>query len=204
MGGATAATAAVDSAQPAPPQLSIAVTDDTGETTAGDELAYVITVENTGSTDVPGLVITQTLPVELQLVSTDPAVAADGDAVSWTVDLAAAQTATFRSGATVGETPDTLLRLATTVCAAVSPTDAPLVCASDSDELPAGAAAAAAADSAEDDATAPLPGWLWPVVIAAIALLVVLLVLGLLLRRRGRPAAADIETPIDPGPNRDD
>jgi uncharacterized repeat protein (TIGR01451 family) len=196
LGGTTAAAsvpAAVASAQPAPPQLSIAVSDEKDSATAGDELAYTIIVENVGSVDVPGLVVTQTLPGELQLVSTDPAVTADGSTVSWTVDLVAAQTATFRSTVTVGESPDTLLRVATTVCAAVSPTDAPLVCASDSDELPAGAAAAAASDSDSDeqDGTAASPGWLWPTVIAAVVVIALLLLLGALLRRRRRASAAE-------------
>lgn len=185
--GSFALGTAAASAQPEPPQLSISVTDEKDATTSGDELAYAITVQNIGATDLPGLVIAQTLPAELTPVSSDPAATQDGPTVGWTIDLAASQTVTLTSTATVGETPDDLLRLATTVCASTSPTDAPLVCASDSDLLPAGAAAAEAETAAsESEAAAASTAWVLPVAIGAVVVIAVLVLLVLLLRRRRR------------------
>jgi hypothetical protein len=53
----------------------------------------------------------------------------------------------------VGKTPKSLLRLATVACALTSETGAPVVCASDSDLLPAGAAAEQATAAPANSAT---------------------------------------------------
>ncbi|MGV9775709.1 hypothetical protein [Streptosporangium sp. NPDC003464] len=135
-GGETAGTA---------PTLSISV--DNGRTSArqGDRLSYTVTVRNTGTTDADDLRLTQSLPAGLKLLSADRHGEAEPGRVVWTVDLKAGKDTAFHTTAEVQATPDDLLRLATVACASTEAADRPIVCATHSDELPAGAAAAAAA-----------------------------------------------------------
>src|SRR5664279_5692555 len=74
---------------PAGPQLSIAV--DNGHTSAavGDAFTYTITVANLGTTDIPGLFMTQTVPTGLTFGSADSGGTAESDTVTWNVDLKA-------------------------------------------------------------------------------------------------------------------
>lgn len=172
------AEAPVDVEPAALPQLSITISDGLDAATAGDDLAYTIVIENLGAADAIGLTITQSVPEGMTFGSADTAGALDGSQVVWTVDVKAAEKATLSTTMTVGETPADLLRLATVACALPTPTDAPIVCASDSDILPAGEAA----DRAADESTAPagVSVWWWIggaaalVVIAAATVLVVL------------------------------
>jgi cell wall-associated NlpC family hydrolase len=171
------------------PQLSIAVDNGHTSTAAGDSLDTAITVRNLGTAEVAGLRVTQTMPPGLTFESADAAGAAGPDGVSWTVDLAPTSETVVRSTMTVSDTPPDLLRLATVACAATSGDGPPIVCASDSDQLPAGAAAEAAlaADgsaAAADAASAVQLRWY----LAGGAVLVVAAVAVLLLIRRRRRA----------------
>ena len=171
---------------PPAPQLSIAV--DNGHTSAavGDAFTYTITVANLGTTDIPGLVVTQTMPTGLTFGSADSGGTAESDSVTWNVDLKATDTSTFHTTMSVVPTPADLLRLATVACASLSPGGSPIVCASHSDQLPAGAAAessqaAAAADTAAAPPTGPGLSWWWIgggiglVIVAALAMGIIIL-----------------------------
>jgi uncharacterized repeat protein (TIGR01451 family)/LPXTG-motif cell wall-anchored protein len=126
---------------PSAPQLSIAV--DNGRTTAvvGDRLSYTITVRNLGSTQVRGLRVSQTMPAGLRFESAGSHGVAKAGTVTWTLNLKANGSTTLHTDGTVTKTPAQLLRLATVACARLSDKGLPLVCASHSDQLPAGAAA---------------------------------------------------------------
>ncbi|MFD8560812.1 hypothetical protein ACWDOR_06945 [Streptosporangium canum] len=155
------------------PTLSISV--DNGRTSAkeGDRLSYTVTVRNIGTTDASDLRLTQSLPAGLKLVSADRDGRAKAGHVTWTVDLKAGRNAAFHTTAEVRATPDDLLRLATVACASAEADDKPIVCATHSDQLPAGAAA----DDAARSAATPAPARPWYVL--AGAGLLVLMVFGL-------------------------
>lgn len=124
---------------PKPPQLSVAIED--GQDAAGpsDKLDYTITVSNLGTAKVRHLLISQTIPAHTTLVSAGRGTAKSGT-VTWDVDVAAGKKAILRTALTVGTgLPGQLLRLATVACVRTSAKAAPVVCASDSDLLPAGA-----------------------------------------------------------------
>ncbi|MDP9863018.1 MULTISPECIES: hypothetical protein [Streptosporangium] len=174
-GGETAGTA---------PTLSISV--DNGRTSArqGDRLSYTVTVRNTGTADADDLRLTQSLPAGLKLLSADRHGEAEPGRVVWTVDLKAGKDTAFHTTAEVQATPDDLLRLATVACASTEAADRPIVCATHSDELPAGAAAAAAAHGA----AVPAAVRPWYLLVAAGTLILVAFGLrtGLLARLRDR------------------
>ncbi len=136
------------SAGHAAPQLNISVND--GRTTAapGDTLHYTVTVRNIGSGDARGLVITQTVPSGATVGSADGKGAVESGTVRWKADLKSAASITLHTTMTLRNPSSDLLRLATVACAAVSAKAAPLVCASHSDLLPAGARAQSSAPSA--------------------------------------------------------
>jgi len=148
-------TGAAHAATPAP-QLSIAVDNGSTAAKSGDKLGYTITVTNLGTKKVRDLRVSQTVPAGVSVVSAD----ADGDEtsgkISWKVDLAAADKVTMHTTMALGSTPDSALRLATVACAQTSAKGPALVCASDSDQLPAGAAV----ERAEADAVPAAGGWL--------------------------------------------
>ena len=81
----------------------------------------------------------------------------------------------------MGDTPEDLLRLATVACASIEGGDKPIVCATHSDQLPAGAAAEAAAHEAAN----PVTSRLWYAGVGAV--LAALLLTALLVLRRIRP-----------------
>ena len=185
---ATTATTTAADAAPAPtgPQLSIAVDNGKTSTTTGDQLDYVITLQNLGSTDVDGLLVDQSLPTGLQFGTADSGGAADAKGVNWTVDLKATQTATFHTTMTVGATPAELLRLATVACASTSAAGPPIVCASHSDQLPAGAAADAN-QAAMSQPVEPTPDSnLWWYIIGAAGVLIAAIAATLMLVTRRR------------------
>ena len=165
-----------------PPQLSIAVDDGRTDAGAGADLTYTVTVTNLGARSVKELEVTQTVPAAAQLRSAGPGGTVDGQQVRWRTGLRQGQTKRFTSRVSVaGSVPDDLLRLAAVACAAQPDAGRPLVCASDSDQLPAGAAA----DARRATLTAaPVPVAHLPVLAVAGALLGVLVVAGLLLGRR--------------------
>ncbi|MEU5692377.1 hypothetical protein [Actinosynnema sp. NPDC020468] len=125
------------------PQLSIGVDDGRTSAAPGDTLTYAVTLRNLGAEEVADLKVVLTLPTGLAYESADHDGAEGKGEVGWTVTLPAAGEAEFHVTASVTETPRDQLRLAATACARVGDDDPPLVCASHSDELPAGAAAEA-------------------------------------------------------------
>lgn len=134
-------------AQPADPQLAIAVDDGRTSATAGDEPSYAITVRNLGTTDADELRISQTVPTGLSLISADHEGAVAPAQVTWMVNLKQGERITLTTVGRVGPTDAELLRLAVVACATAKDGSRPLVCATDSDLLPAGAAARAPASS---------------------------------------------------------
>lgn len=164
-------TALHPAADAAAPQLSITITDGQESTSAGSQVSYSVSVQNLGSSDASTLTITQSLPDGVSFVSADSAGTLDGSTISWEVNLKAAETTSLSSVVAVGETPADLLRLATTVCAAASTAAAPIVCASDSDLLPAGAQASV--EAAEGDSgSRQWAAWAVPALIALTVLLI--------------------------------
>ena len=186
-----ASVARASAAEPA--QLSITIDDGRPSATAGDTLGYTITVTNLGTAPVAALRISQTIPVGLGFVSADPTASTSADQVVWAVDLAPSASTELHTTMTVSATPDEVLRSATVACASESATAAPIVCASDSDQLPAGAAAEASA--ATDQVASRTPSssgaasWVAVVGVALAVLLIGGCVAWLLLRRRPRRAA---------------
>ncbi|MFJ2030380.1 hypothetical protein [Streptosporangium sp. NPDC087985] len=167
----------------AAPRLSISVDNGRTAVKEGDRLTYTVTVHNIGTSKVRGLNLTQSLPTGLHFVSADGHGTADKGQVRWTVDVPAGKDATFHTTAEVQATPEDLLRLATVACASTQADDKPLVCATHSDQLPAGAAAEKAAREAAEPAT----GRLWSAG-AGVGLLALALA-GMLAIRRFRPRA---------------
>ncbi|WP_326556719.1 hypothetical protein [Micromonospora sp. NBC_01796] len=170
-----APTPTVDAEQPL---LSIAIDNGRTSAAAGDELTYKITIRNLGTTEAKGLEISQSLPAGLTFAAADNGGTADADRVVWPTDLKTGQEATFTTVARLGQTPDELLRLATVACATADGAEKPLVCATHSDLLPAGAVAT----RTEEKAVTP---WM-RYGAAAAALAVLALVTTVLLRRRRR------------------
>lgn len=156
-GGKAAATkAAGDASAGDVPRLSISV--DNGRTAAqeGDRLTYTVTVRNLGTAGARNLHLTQSLPPGLKFVSTDGHGAARHGQIVWSANVGVGKDVTFHTTAKVQDTPDDLLRLATVACASTGADSKPIVCATHSDQLPAGAAAAEAARQAVNPATGTL------------------------------------------------
>jgi uncharacterized repeat protein (TIGR01451 family) len=126
------------------PQLSIAVDDHHTSVTKGETLSYAITVKNLGGRRVTGLRVSQTVPTGLKLGSDGAHGVSGHGRVSWRVSLAPGATTTLHTTMKVQSTPQDLLRLASVACAGLT-ANRPIVCATHSDQLPAGAAAAAGA-----------------------------------------------------------
>ncbi|MEV6863231.1 hypothetical protein AB0M44_19780 [Streptosporangium subroseum] len=178
-GKASAAKAAAGNV----PRLSISV--DNGRTAAqeGDRLTYTVTVRNIGTAGARNLHLTQSLPPGLKFVSADGHGAVRHGQIVWSADVRAGKDVTFHTTAKVQDTPDQLLRLATVACASTGADAKPIVCATHSDELPAGAAAAEAARLAANPATGTLR-----YILMGIGLLIVT-VAGTLVARRARRQA---------------
>jgi uncharacterized repeat protein (TIGR01451 family) len=140
-----AAVAPTASASIAAPQLAIKVTDGRLTAATGETLAYTTTLENQGASAVKRLVISQSIPREAAFVSADSGGAVEGSSVRWTVSLKVGAKVTMHSKLSVSVPPRDVLRLASVSCASLTVKSAPIVCASDLDQLPAGASAAAAA-----------------------------------------------------------
>ena len=187
------AAGAAGVAQAPAPQLSIAVDDGHPSAAAGDTLTYAITVRNLGSTPVTGLHVTQSVPSGLTFGSADSAGQATPGTVTWVVDLNATGTATVHSTMSVSATPKELLRLATVACASVFATAPPIVCASDSDLLPAGRQSAATRTTTRSGghATSGARGWF---IGGAIVVVVALAMAVLVLRRRRRATVSGAES----------
>ena len=132
----------------ATPQLSIAIDNGKKSAVQGDRSSYTITVHNIGTKPVRALQITQTMPTGLKLISAQDDGKSSAGQVTWTVDLAAGASKALHTTTVVQATPAELLQLATVACATASKQARPLVCATHSDQLPAGKAAAAASTKA--------------------------------------------------------
>ena len=175
-------------AEPAP-QLSIAVDDGHTSVAAGGKLGYTVTVTNLGTRTVRGLWVSQNVPAGAVFVSAGRHGTVRSGSVRWRVTLGAGQKTTMTTSMTVAARPPaTLLRLASVACAAGSQTGRPLVCASDSDELPAGAAATAAQAKLQSGGSASPPGW-GPYAASGVAAAVLLGAAAWLLRRRSQHPA---------------
>jgi uncharacterized repeat protein (TIGR01451 family) len=138
------------------PRLSISVDNGRTATQEGDRLTYTVTVRNIGTAGARNLHLTQSLPPGLKFVSADGRGAVRHGQIVWSADVRAGKDVTFHTTAKVQDTPDQLLRLATVACASTGADAKPIVCATHSDELPAGAAAAEAARLAANPATGTL------------------------------------------------
>jgi uncharacterized repeat protein (TIGR01451 family) len=130
--------------RPTGPRLSIDVTD--GQTTAkvGDRLTYAVSVRNVGTSAVPHLTITLTLPPGVPPVSASRHGASAGGKVTWHANVPAGRPETFHATGQVRRPPTQLSRLAAVACASTKGGSHPIVCAADLDRSAASAAAAAA------------------------------------------------------------
>lgn len=176
-------------AAPAPstaPELSIAVDNGLTSVKKGDALSYTVTIRNLGTKKVAKLRVTQTMPPGMSFASADSHGTAKAGVIGWRLDIKAGAEITLHSKATVTSTPDTLLRLATVACASVSTKGPPLVCASHSDQLPAGAAAEA---SVAGSGAASSSFGTWLVALAGMVVLGAVATV-LLVRRRHRSILA--------------
>ncbi len=170
-----------------PPQLSMTVDDGQAAAQADGTSDYTVTVTNLGAKKVKDLVVTLRAPDGARIDSADDGTIKKGVA-SWTLDVRAGKSVEVGGSVAVPTSlPNDLLRFAVIACAAVSADDAPLVCASDSNLLPAGARAEQQQRELTPAAgAADRPGWLLPVAIGAVVLLAAGLVAALVLRDRRR------------------
>lgn len=169
------------------PALSIGVSGGRPTVRPGVMLTYTVKIRNIGTVDAPRLHVDQTLPPGLQLISaTSHGVRSAGE-VRWLVSLRPGHTETFRTVARVGKTPPQLLRLATVACASAGSSGRPIVCATDSDQLPAGVTAAARASRAGSGPGSG-HGYLLAILILAFAVAVAVAGWRLAVRRRARHA----------------
>ena len=140
------------------PQLSINL--DNGKTSAvdGDKLDYVITIHNLGTDDVAGLLVNQSLPAGLEFGSADSGGAAGADDVNWTLDLKATPDGDLSHLDDGRRHTRRVAAPGFVACARSTADGPPIVCASHSDQLPAGAIAEAKQLAAE----VPSRGNGWP------------------------------------------
>lgn len=178
-----------DALDPAMPQLSVTIDNGRASADVGDRLDYTVTVQNLGTADMSGLVVRQTQPAALQIESADADGAKEPGQVTWTVDLGRGETKTFHSTMTVESTPSELLRLASVACVSPSKEAPPLVCATHSDQLPAGAAAEADQAAMAQTSVPTEQNRMWWYVAGAIVVVIVAAVLVVVMIRRRRNAA---------------
>ena len=145
------------------------------------QLRYTITVTNLGARRLSGLLITQTVSDSTRFHSAESNGRNHRGEVRWTLDLPAPRTVTLRTVIAVSkETPPEMRRLAIVACAATSNKGAALVCASDSDQLPAGAQAQRS-QAEEDVGAMQMPAW-W--LIAGPGLILSAFVIGIVAKLR--------------------
>jgi uncharacterized repeat protein (TIGR01451 family) len=177
-------TPSPEHADAAAPDLSIAIDDGHTDVRAGDHLTYTVRIRNIGTVDATDLLVTQTLPAGARFGSADRDGAFRDGTVTWRTDLRSGRNTVFGVRAEVTKPPPGLLRLAAVVCVAAHADSRPIVCAADSDRLPAGGAAAGSAGG-DGRGGAGLPGWLLALCGSLAAVLA--LGAGLFLRYRRSP-----------------
>jgi hypothetical protein len=175
----------------APLSLSVAVSDGRRAARPGDLLGYVVSVRDLGSAGAAWLTLTQTLPPAFRVRSAGGGAVRAGT-VTWRFRPRPQASVSFRVSGLVGATPPRLLRLDTIACVTARRAAKPIVCAVDSDALPAAAsrAANAMASRGQRRVTAPAPAGHWARYALAAAGLGVLVAAMVLARRwlapRGR------------------
>jgi uncharacterized repeat protein (TIGR01451 family) len=130
--------------RPTGPRLSIDVTDGQTSAKVGDRLTYAVSVRNVGTSAVPHLTVTLTLPPGVPPTSASGHGATAAAKVSWRADVRAGHTETFRATAQVRRPPAQMSRLAAVACASTKGGRDPIVCAADLDRSAASATAVAA------------------------------------------------------------
>lgn len=181
--GAATTPASGRSAEPSPgtsPAFALRIGVDNGRSSVreGDRLTYTIKISNTGGAATPGLLLTQTLVPGLELVSSTPKGKVSKDRIVWRRALPAGGTRKLTVTFLVKKLSAQMRRLAAVACASDVSGKRPIVCATDSDALPALA-------SAEADQQNPGHGlgrWPWYAAGGLVALL--LASIGLYARRR--------------------
>lgn len=159
-GSATPSPAAVS----ATTQLSIAIDNGQTATTVGDQLHYEMVVENLGADPVSHLVLTQTMPDGLDFATADAGGRLSDGVVTWRVRIPVGGHVTVHATGEVTKSAAGTLRLASVACATLKAGKPPVVCATHSDELPAGAAATAAGQDTAPAEDSSGTGWLtWAV-----------------------------------------
>lgn len=164
------------------PELAIGIDDGHTSIDVGDHVTYTVKIRNIGTAAADDLAVTQTLPAGARFGSADhDGVVKDGT-VTWHTDLAAGRDTALVVQAEVTKPQAGQLRLASVACATINGDSRPIVCAADSDKLPAGAGAHSTAPGSA--ASSGPRGWLLVLYVgigvgAALALLA-----GLVGRRR--------------------
>ncbi|MFI0977047.1 hypothetical protein ACH4SP_08470 [Streptomyces sp. NPDC021093] len=121
-----------------PPAMSIALTDGVDTVSSGSRLAYTVTVQNQGPTNLAGLRIEQALPSGASAAAAGQRAKVAGGKAVWTADVRGHGKTVLTSTATLGSAQTGALRAASTVCAYLPKSHVPVVCSSDMNLLPTG------------------------------------------------------------------
>ena len=153
--------------------LRVGIDDGRTAVRAGDRITYVTKISNTGPVATPALLLSQTLPPGLTLVSSSPPGVLSHGRVLWNETLPAGRTDRFEVTADVGILSG-VTRLAAVACASTKADRRPILCASHIDRL--------RTDEAQGGTGGPIPDRiLW---YGAGAVGGLLILLGLMIQRR--------------------
>lgn len=156
----------------APPAWEVALTDATTEARAGTA-TYHVTIRNRGRAAGKNILIRLTAPTQITFAKADKQASVQPHEVAWTLNLAAAATATLHATGKVGPLPGAGQRgIAVSACAFQYRGKVPVVCAADINQIP-GAPSIHQASSG----TVHAPGtpvwsrwWMWLTAAGALAL----------------------------------